>query len=66
MLVGVKEYVTKYCEVKSRRGKPLSEGYLYRLIRTHIKGLPCRELWFEYVLEGEKDRIWIEVEGETL
>lgn len=57
--VTLKEYATKHNPVLSRRGKKMSEGYLYRLIREDIKGINSRDLWFNYVMEGEKDRIFI-------
>lgn len=56
--ISLKEY-TKINPVKTRRGKAMSEGYLYRLIREDIKGTSTRSLWFNYELEGDKDRIWI-------
>jgi hypothetical protein len=48
---------------RNRRGQPMSASYLYRLIRRDMKakraGIEDAELWFEYELEGPKDRIWI-------
>lgn len=44
--------------IKSRRNKPVTLSYLYRLIRKHSKG-EISTVPFEYVMEGEKDRIWI-------
>lgn len=44
--------------ILSRRGKPVSASYIYRMIRQHIKGLRA-SLPFTYELTGEKDRIWI-------
>lgn len=67
--VSLKEYAENYNTRLTRRGKPMSESYIYRLIRQHMgtekdpklanppKGL--RELWFKYEFEGNKDRIWI-------
>lgn len=57
--VSLKEYADKYNTVLTRRGKRMSESYLYRLIREDRSGKGGRVLWFEYVLEGEKDRVWI-------
>lgn len=57
--VSIKEFITKYNTVKNRRGQPLSEGYIYRLIRQDIAGNCSRSLWFKYHLEGPKDRIFI-------
>lgn len=45
-------------KIKSRRNKPVTASYLYRLIRLHQKG-EKDNLPFDYVMEGEKDRIWI-------
>jgi len=59
MKISVKEYIDKHNKVLNRRGKPFSEGYLYRLIRQDIAGTSIRPLWFDYVLEGAKDRIYI-------
>ena len=60
--VSLKEYAIKHNPVLNRRGKPMSFGYLYRLIREDIKGINSRNLWFKYILEGEKDRIYIVLE----
>lgn len=57
--ISLAEYAAKYNPVLTRRGKRMSESYIYRLIRDDIKGNKSRELWFNYVLEGEKDRIYI-------
>lgn len=57
--VSLKEYADKHNPETNRRGKPMSFGYLYRLIRQDIKGEGTRDLWFKYELEGPKDRIWI-------
>lgn len=59
MKVSLHDFANKYNTVLSRRGKRMSEGYLYRLIREDIKGTNTRSLWFKYVLEGEKDKIFI-------
>jgi len=67
--VSLKEYADKHNDRLTRRGGPMTESYLYRLIRQHegrekdpklsapTKGL--RKLWFKYELEGPKERIWI-------
>lgn len=57
--ITLREYAAKHNPVKTRRGKKMSWGYLYRLIRQTEEGKATRELWFEYVMEGEKDRIYI-------
>ena len=57
--VPLKDFADNYNNIKNRRGKKMSEGYIYRLIREDIKGTNTRDLWFKYVLEGEKDRIFI-------
>lgn len=57
--VSLSEYAAKHNPVLTRRGKRMSESYLYRLIRQDVKGECNRKLWFTYVLEGEKDRIYI-------
>ena len=57
--VSLAEYATKHNPVLSRRGKKMTESYLYRLIREDIKGINTRSVWFNYVLEGDKDRIFI-------
>lgn len=44
--------------VKSRRNKPVTLSYLYRLIRKHNKG-EVSTIPFDYIMEGDKDRIWI-------
>jgi hypothetical protein len=44
--------------VLNRRQQPVSAGYLYRLIREHSKGKRS-DIPFEYVMEGNKDRIYI-------
>jgi hypothetical protein len=57
--ISLAEYAAKYNPQRTRRNHKMSESYLYRLIRQDIKGTGTRSLWFKYVLEGEKDRIWI-------
>jgi hypothetical protein len=57
--VSLREYAIKHNPKLNRRGKSMSEGYLYRLIREDIKGVNTRDLWFKYELTGEKDRIYI-------
>jgi hypothetical protein len=57
--VSLAEYAAKHNPKKTRRNKRMSESYLYRLIRQAEAGEATRPLWFDYVLEGEKDRIYI-------
>ncbi|MES2287342.1 MAG: hypothetical protein V4547_16740 [Bacteroidota bacterium] len=57
--ISLKEFALHHNTVLTRRKKQMSESYLYRLIREDIKGNSTRKLWFNYELEGEKDRIWI-------
>ena len=57
--ISVKEFAEHHNPILNRRGKKMSEGYLYRLIREDVKGNGGRELWFDYILTGEKDRILI-------
>lgn len=57
--VSVREFAEKYNNVPNRRGHKMSYGYLYRLIRQKIKDSATRDLWFDFELEGEKDRIYI-------
>lgn len=52
------EDFAKLGKVKSRRHKPVTPSYLYRLIRKHHAG-ELSSVPFEYVMEGDKDRIWI-------
>lgn len=52
-------YAEKHNPVKNRRGHKMSFGYLYRLIREHRQGKNKRDIWFEYVMEGEKEKIFI-------
>lgn len=47
--------------IKNRRGHAVSPSYLYRLIRKHSKG-EISSVPFNYVMEGDKDRIWIVLE----
>lgn len=58
-LISLKDYADNHNPVLNRRGKQMSEGYLYRLIRQDIAGTNSRSLWFKYQLEGAKDRIFI-------
>ena len=55
--ISVEQYV-KTGEVLNRRQQPVSAGYIYRLIRQHIKG-ERSQLPFNYELTGDKDRIYI-------
>lgn len=57
--VSLLEYAEKHNPKLNRRNKPMSWAYLYRLIREDMAGTGTRQLWFKYILEGEKDRIWI-------
>ena len=57
--VSLLDYANNHNPVLTRRGKKMSFSYLYRLIRDDIKGEGTRSLWFNYELEGDKDRIWI-------
>jgi len=57
--VSLADYAAKHNPIKTRRNKRMTESYLYRLIREDIAGTNTRALWFKYILEGEKDRIWI-------
>jgi hypothetical protein len=62
--VSLKEYAEKHNPQLTRRGKKMTEGYIYRLIRQDLGRdkkytTPTRELWFQYVLEGPKERIYI-------
>lgn len=45
----------------NRRNQPMSASYIYRLIREDIKEIRVKHLWFKYILEGDKDRIWIDL-----
>lgn len=57
--VSVKEFIEEYNPMLTRRGKKMSYSYIYRMIRQHMNGENKRPLWFEYVMEGEKDNIYI-------
>ncbi len=57
--ISLREYALNHNPRKNRRGFPMSEGYLYRLIRQDIAGTGKNTVWFNYVLEGDKDRIYI-------
>lgn len=57
--ISLREYADSHNTVLNRRGHKMSEGYLYRIIREDIKGIGTRKLWFKYVLEGDKERIYI-------
>jgi len=59
--VSLAEYAAKHNPELNRRGHKMSESYLYRLIREDIKGIGTRKLWFKYILEGDKDHIFIEL-----
>jgi len=66
--VSVKEYIDDHNPKLTRRGKKMSVSYIYRLIRQDIKGEvgnDRRDLWFDYVLEGEKDNIYILINKKT-
>ena len=55
--VSVEQYVASGA-LLSRRGKPVSVSYVYRLIRQYSKGQRT-SLPFKFVFTGEKDRVWI-------
>jgi hypothetical protein len=59
MEITLKEYAEQHNPILNRRGKPMSIGYLYRLIREDHKGNSTRSLWFKYKFEGEKDKVII-------
>ncbi len=59
--ITLREYAEKYNPVLNRRGHKMSEGYLYRLIRENEKKINSRSLWFNYIMTGDKDRIFIEI-----
>lgn len=59
--ISLLDYANNHNPVLTRRGKKMSFSYLYRLIREDIKGENTRDLWFDYELEGDKDRIWIKI-----
>jgi len=55
--ISVEEFAKKGT-IKSRRNKPVTPSYLYRLIRQHHAG-ERESIPFQYVMEGDKDRIFI-------
>lgn len=57
--VSLAEYAAKHNTQLNRRKLPMSESYLYRLIRQTEEGTATRDLWFNYVMEGEKKHIFI-------
>lgn len=62
--ISLKEYAAKHNPELTRRGKRMSEGYIYRLIRQDLgrdkeHPIATRDLWFKYELEGPKERIFI-------
>lgn len=59
--ISLKEYAEKVNPRLNRRGHPMSESYLYRLIRQDKAGTLHFPLWFEYQLEGEKEKVRIVV-----
>lgn len=59
--ISVDEYAANHNPVLSRRHKPMTASYIYRLIRHTEAGICKRKLWFKYVMEGDKDRIFIEL-----
>lgn len=61
VLLTLKEYALNHNPRLTRRGHKMSESYLYRLIRNDSKGVNTCSLWFKYVLEGDKQRIFIEL-----
>jgi len=60
-LISLKDFADNHNPKLNRRGHKMSESYLYRLIRQHIKGENKTNLWFNYILCGDKDRIFIEL-----
>ena len=60
-LVSVAEFAANYNDKLTRRGKRMSFSYIYRLIRQDVRGELTRPLWFTYVLEGPKERVWVRV-----
>lgn len=56
--ISVKEFTEQYNPRLTRRGKKMSVSYIYRLIRHHQQGVRS-DLWFDYIMEGEKDNISI-------
>ena len=59
--ISLKEYAEKVNPRLNRRGHPMSESYLYRLIRQDREGRLHFPLWFEYELVGEKEKVRIVV-----
>lgn len=59
--ISLAEFANTYNTQLNRRGHKMSESYLYRLIREDIAQTSKRKLWFKYILEGDKDRIFIEL-----
>lgn len=59
--ISLAEYAANHNPELNRRGHKMSESYLYRLIREDIAKSSKRKLWFKYILEGDKDRIFIEL-----
>lgn len=60
--VSLAEYAEKHNPRKNRRGFPMSESYLYRLIRETEAGIRTSKqevIWFNYVMEGDKNHIYI-------
>jgi hypothetical protein len=62
--VSLKEYAEHHNNKLTRRGKRMSEGYIYRLIRQDLgrdktHPVATRNLWFKYELTGDKDKILI-------
>jgi hypothetical protein len=55
--ISVEDYA-KAGKFMSRRNKPVSPSYIYRLIRKHSKG-ELSTIPFKYEMTGDKDRIWI-------
>lgn len=55
--ISVEQYAASGAII-SRRGKPVSASYIYRMIRQHLTGRRL-SLPFRYELTGDKDRIWI-------
>jgi hypothetical protein len=55
--ISVEEFA-KTGKVLSRRNKPVSPSYIYRMIRRHNQG-DILSVPFRYEMEGDKERIWI-------
>ena len=64
--VSLSEFAEKINTQLTRRGHKMCVSYLYRLIREDIAETNTRDLWFEYVMEGEKDRIFVLVPEEKV